>query len=205
MHKAIQAYNETYDNTNSVFPAANGWYNDGLPNCIAHETYFDMSGYTLDDLTFTPTGGKVQAPGRYVGENLPDVDIEILDIVSTERLYLTDIDAQLLLGNMPGGPLSKQDWTQIVFGQYQVMTTNTNYSSLDILTPIGAGNFGSMEPSAVEKLWYYRVVRINGTKTPTSQLRIPATRMILPGIVSKEDDLPYMMRLKRSYELGTDQ
>ena len=205
LHKQIPAYNHLYDESIPAFPAQDGWYNEGLANAIAYETYFDLSGYELDDLTFTPTGGTVQTGGRYVAENMPDVDIEVLDIVSTERLSLTDVEADLLLGNVPGMSLSKEDWTQIIFGQYQVMTTNTNYSSLDIMTPIGGGSFGSMEPSAAAKLWVYRIVRINGTKVPTSELRIPAARMVLPGVVSKEDELPYMMRLKRSFELSTNQ
>lgn len=202
LNKVIPAYNQLYDAVNAKFPNSDGWYSEGLPNAIAYETYFDLSGYTLDDLTFAPTGGSVQAPGRYIAENLLDVDIEVLDIVSQERLSLTAIEADLLLGNVPGMSFSTEDWRQIMFGQYQVMTTNTNYVSRDICTPIGVGSFGSMEPTAASKLWVYRIIRINGTKDPTSELKIPSSRTIMPGIVSKEDDLPYLMRLKRSYELA---
>lgn len=203
LHTMIPAYNETYDLANAQFPAANGWYNAGLPNAIAYEHYFDLSGYELDDLTFAPTGGSIQSPGRFVAENIAGVDVEVLDIVSQERLSLLEIEADLLLGNVPGMMLSTQDWTQILFGQYHLMATDTNISALDILRTITIGDFGSMEPTAVQKLWVYRIVRINGTKIATTQLRIPASRTIMPGIVSKEDDLPYLMRLKRSYELAT--
>jgi len=201
--ETIPAYIATYDSAGLVFPAENGWTNSGLPNAIMYEGSFDLSGYDLDKLTFVPTGGMVQDPGRFVGENLSDVDVEVLDIICTERLDLATIDQQLLAGAVPGMMGTQEDWSQIVFGQYRVMSTNTNYVSLDIMSVISAGVFGSAAPSATSRLWIYRVVRINGTKVPTSELRIPAARFVLPGLVVKEEDLPYMMRLKRSYEIST--
>lgn len=201
--ETIPAYTAIYDSAGSVFPAQDGWDNAGLPNAIMYEGAFDLSGYDLDKLTFVPTGGLVQDPGRFVGENIANADVEILDIVSTERLSLPTVDAQLLAGQVPGMMGTTQDWSQIVFGQYRVMSTNQNYVSLDIMSVLSAGVFGSAAPSAASRLWIYRIVRINGTKTGTSDLRIPAARFVLPGLVVKEDDLPYMMRLKRSNEIST--
>jgi len=199
----VPAYIATYDAVGSVFPEQDGWTNSGLPNAIMHEGYFDLTGYELDKLTFVPTGGMVQDPGRFVAENLANCDVEILDIISNERLDLPTVDAQLLAGTVPGMIGTTEDWSQIVFGQYRVMSTNQNYISLDIMSVLSAGVFGSAAPSTASRLWIYRIVRINGTKVPTSELRIPAARFVLPGLVVKEEDLPYMMRLKRSYELST--
>lgn len=199
----VPAYIATYDTPGSVFPEQPGWTNSGLPNAIMHEGYFDLTGYEIDKLTFVPTGGMVQDPGRFVAENLPNCDVEVLDIISTERLDLPTVDAQLLAGTVPGMLGTTEDWSQIVFGQYRVMSTNQNYISLDIMSVLSAGVFGSAAPSAASRLWIYRIIRINGTKVPTTQLRIPAARFVLPGLVVKEEDLPYMMRLKRSYEIST--
>lgn len=201
----VPAYNGTYDAVANVFPVdgQGGWYNEGLPNAIAWEGYFDLSGYTQSKLTWVPERCIVQDPGRFVAENLPDVDIEVLDIISQERLSLTEIEADLFTGNLPGAPATTIDREQIIFGQYRVMSTNTNYISLDICTVMSGGSFGSGQASAASKLWYYKIIRINGTKTPSSDLRIPASNFIMPGVAVQEEELPYMMRLKRSYEIST--
>lgn len=200
----IPSYNSLYDAVALNFPSAGqgGWYNEGLPNAIAFEVDLDLAGYTLDDLTFVPTGGMCQDPGRFVAENMPDVDIEVLDIISQERLSLTEVEANLFAGILPGSIGSSIDHKQIMFGAYRVMSTNTNYVSLDICTTMSAGSFGSAEPSAAARLWVYKIIRINGAKTAASDLRIPASRFILPGVVIKETELSYMQRLKRSYELA---
>ena len=199
----VPAYNSLYDATANVFPAQGGWYNEGLPNAIAYESYFDLSGYTQSKLTWVPEGCMVQDPGRFVAENMPDVDIEVLDIISQERLSLTEIEADLFTGNLPGAPATTIDREQIIFGQYRVMSTNTNYVSLDICTVMTGGSFGSGQASAAAKLWYYKIIRINGIKTAASDLRIPASNFIMPGVAVQEEELPYMMRLKRSYEIST--
>jgi hypothetical protein len=200
----VPAYQGTYDAVNSIFPIVgeHGWYNEGLPNAIAWEGYFDLSGYTQAKLTWVPEGCIVQDPGRFIAEELPGVDVEVLDIISQERLSLTQIDLDLLIGNCPGGPATTQDHEQIIFGQYRLMSTN-NTLALDLLTTVGGGTFGSGQASAAAKLWFYKIIRINGNKTELSELRIPASNFIMPGVAVKEADLPYMMRLKRSYEIST--
>ena len=197
--KEIPAYQGTYT---TVFPDGSGWINEGLTNMIAYETYFDLSGYELDDITFVPTGVLLQDPGRYTGNN-PALDIELLDIVSQERLSLTDLNAQLTLGSVPGMTGTTEDFTQIIAGNYRLMIQQTTSAAIDLLLPVDGGSFGSGEPTAAAKLWVYRIARVNGSKGAGNTLTIPASRFVMSGTAIKEDDLPYMMRLKRSYELAT--
>jgi hypothetical protein len=199
--KEIPSFQGVYDVTN-VFPSMNGWYNDGLTNLIAYETYFDLSGYELDDMTFVPTGVLLQDPGRYIADNAT-LDYEVLDIVSQEKLSLTNINAQLTLGNVPGMAGTTQDFTQIVAGNYRLMTQQTTTVAADLLLTINGGSFGSGEPTAAAKLWVYRIIRVNGLKIPGNTLNIPGSRFVMNGTVIKEEELPYMMRLKRSYEIAT--
>ena len=70
------------------------------------------------------------------------------------------------------------------------------------MLPVTQGSFGSAEPTAVQKLWVYRVVLCRGA-SDASTLLLPATRFVLASDIVKEEDLPYIMRLKRSYELST--
>ena len=64
--------------------------------------------------------------------------------------------------------------------------------------------FGSGNPTAVQKLWVYRIVIFLQTPVAGDKLVIPATNVILLADVFKEDELVYMQRLKRSYELAQD-
>lgn len=202
----IPEYIESYT-VGNLFPSYKGWYNDGLTNCIAYETYLDLSGYELDDLTLVPTGGLLQDPGRYsytpAAPGAPvENDFEVLDILSQERLNLTDIDADLTLLNVPGMMTSTNNFSQITIGQYRALVVpTTQATALDLMQVVNAGSFGSADPVVVQKLWVYRIVRVNGAKATGDVLGVPASRFIVNGTVIKEKDLVYMQRLKRSYEL----
>ena len=205
--KEIPAYQGVYTAGN-IFPDYNGWSAGppaaGLPNALMYETYIDMGGLTLDDLTFVPQGVELQDPGRYIMTTFDQGDVEVLDIISQERLTLPEIDAQLTLGNVPGMSQTSEDFTQIIFGQYRIMLLNNTSANVELLTTIGGGGYSSQEPTAAAKLWCYRIVRVNGIgKPPGIDLKLPASRFVVVGVTVEEKELPYMMRLKRSFELAT--
>lgn len=185
-----------------LFPDANGWTASGLNNFLSYETYFDLSGYELDDITFVPTGVLLQDAGRYLASNAT-LDYEVLDIVSQERLTASEINAGLLAGGVPGMSNTTQDFTQIIAGNYRLMTQLTTTAAANILLTVDGGSFGSGEPTAAAKVWVYRCIRINGSKVLADSLIIPASRFIMNGTAIQEEDIPYLMRLKRSYEIAT--
>lgn len=200
--KDIPAYQNTH--AGGLFPADNGWLNGGLSDALMYETYIDMSGLTLDDLTFIPQGIQLQDPGRYACTGIPTADVEVLDIISQERLTITDIETQLQLGNVPGMSETTEDFTQIIFGQYRLLLRQNTSTNTEILSIVDGGLFGSQEGTAASKLWCYRFIRINNVVLAGGEvLLIPASRFIVVGTTVEEKELPYMMRLKRSYELGT--
>jgi len=204
--KAIPEYQGVYDPA-LLFPDYKGWISEGLPNALIYETYIDMGGLTLDDLTFVPQGSELQDPGRYIydvgGAGYPIVDVEVLDIISQERLSLADIDANLTLGNAPSMMETTEDYSQIIMGQYRAMVVpNTSGLGVSLLIPQTGSTFGSGEATAASRLWVYRVIRINGTKAPGHILKVPASRFVMVGTTVEEQELPYMMRLKRSFELA---
>jgi hypothetical protein len=86
---------------------------------------------------------------------------------------------------------------------FRLLTPQTDFSITNLLLPATGGSLGSAEPTAVQKLWVYRVLIPTATDLSTSTWVVPATRFVLGAEIVKEDDLPYMMRLKRSYELAT--
>lgn len=165
-----------------------------------YESYLDLSGYELDNLTFLPTIALLQDPGAYTSDDSNTPIMEVLDIISQERLDLDEVIEDLRAQNMPGFPLSTQDWNQITFGQYRLMMNTADFNETGTKTWLTAkrNDFGSGSPVVVQKLWVYRIIRflVNTTKL----MQVPASRFILSGIVTKETDNVYLQRLKRNYE-----
>jgi len=97
---------------------------------------------------------------------------------------------------------SSDDQTQIIFGQFRLMTHNINLPALpDTLHTEWSKDFSSGEPTAVSRLHCYRIIQIPG-EGDNAQLYVPAARFYLTAAIGSEPDLEYLMRLKRSYELS---
>ena len=175
----------------------NDW--QSAPGILYVEDYFDLSGYELDDLTLVPKYIRLQDGLPYYtnGEAL-----YVFDIISQERLTLfPDFINYTLAGDYPSSKGSTEDWSQILFCNTRFFTPQVDFTFADLVLPATAGSFGSLEPTAASKLWIYRVVIPRALPPEGSILNIPASRFILSAEIVKEDDLDYMMRLKRSFEL----
>lgn len=174
-----------------------------------NEQYLDLSGYELDDLTLATLSCRIQDPGIYMYSGDADV-FGVYDIVSQERL--SNEDMRTIKSNftattqaapgMNNGPL---DRAQIVSGTFRLFTKNANITGLPtLMLNARTVKFGSGQPTAVQKLWCYRIVVFVTGPLVGDTLTIPASTLILLADVFKEDDLVYMQRLKRSYELAQD-
>ena len=200
MNQGVPSYIGTF--TGGAFPSSNGWYT--FTGGVAHEAYFDLSGYELDDLTVIPTLLELQDALPYTCVNpTPDLQVRVWDIISQERLDAETVVNLLDSLNYPGSFGSKNDWSQILMCNFRLFTTQNDFQVTSLLLPATGGALGSSEPTAVQKLWTYRIVSAAATDLDNVGINIPATRFLAGIEVIKEDDLPYMMRLKRSYELAT--
>jgi len=187
---------------------ATGWAGDNMwepvgtggANGVCAETYFDLSAYELDDLTLVPQLIQLQDGLPYFSGQVEGLDV--YDVVSQERLNPNDFIAYSITGDYPSSSGSKEDWTQILMCNTRFFAPTNEFQFADLLLPATQGSFGSSEPTAVQKLWLYRIVLVRGA-ADGSTLYIPATRFVLGADIIQEEDLPYMMRLKRSYELST--
>jgi hypothetical protein len=188
----------SYANWESVtgYPA---FYNEG---------YLDLSGYELDDLTTVVTSVKVQDPGVYLFQGNDQVFC-VYDVLSTERLTMADL--QLLSNNnrvnrqmgigMPEGPLDRE---QVIFGLYRFFAHNTTNVGLpELMINARTSRFGSGEPTAVQKLWTYRICIMFDSPSDGQVITLPASNFIVNAEIIKEKELPYLFRLKKSYELAT--
>lgn len=199
--KNIPSTLATYNQVSGEFSATNGWEVILPTTGLYYETYYDLSGYTLDDLTLVPRYTQVQDGLPYFGA-ASTTNLRIFDIISQERLTPADFFGYTLLGNFPGSASSREDWRQVLMCNVKYMLPQTDFTEAGLLLTSTEGRFGSNEPTAVEKLWVYRIIITGGLPEDGDTITIPATRFIVGGEVIDEPDLEYMMRLKRSYELS---
>lgn len=200
--KDIPDTTATRDPVSGDWTLTNGWQIDtSLTPTPYYETYWDMSAYTLDDLTFFPISAVLQDGQAYAISDASDAAIGLIDIVSQERLDIAQVIQDHVFGNLPGQPLSTENFEQILMCNYRLMLPQVDFVSATLILPATTGNFGSLQPTACEKLWIYRIAILGGTFNATV-FSSPATRFVMAGTVVKEPELDYMMRLKRSYELS---
>lgn len=194
----------------------NGW---GLPTIQGANTIpvwegtIDLSGYAKDFKTFYPHGGFTQR-GPYTSA-LASLGAQadfIIDytIVSSVPLDPTSVFAQLLTSTGPGFmgyfPLAavnaeqNQNWETITFAEAVISVPNQNISPNvnGMMQTMDVIQSGSLSATAADTLHVMRmIVDTSGTAL---EMVIPASRVVLPGVMGQEPDLEYIMRLSRSIE-----
>lgn len=205
----------TYDGWITRGNAANkqmgeGWTAVPSTFSLMYETYVDLSGYELDNLTFFPAEAGFQDPGLYnvltsTGSAATD-SLWVMDLMSQERLDKETLSKMLTdslneFNNAPGMMGSPVDYDLITMGNLRVMGNSLQVSAATN-TPFivqSASAFGSGSPVVVQKLWCYRFLYYPADAAGAT-MKIPASRFVLSGTAAKEKDLIYMQRLKNSYE-----
>ena len=187
------------------------------------EMKLDLSGYVQDSLTvgfrrsFEQEGGPDQI--NWLKAYDPNTDsVSELTIVSSvpfndeQLVYALVYSPGFTIPNLPGVDVGNFNREHIIHGRYQVMYANTTigggaFSSTGNATLISVTDniFSSLEPTAADCLYCYRVVAIPNAAndgTGIDFVYLPAKRVILDAFTVEEPELEYMMRLKRSYELA---
>ena len=218
MTKDVEEYNGTFVALATAWPDHKGW--KGVENIpvanhpgINWESYFDLSGYNLDDLTVIPTLMELQDAGPYFfvnphtpGGQTPDNTLWMVDVLSMERLNAEEVFTDLVGMNYPGSPGSTLNFEQLPMVNARFTTARSTIGDSSLQTVATAGSLGSGEPTTVQKLWCYRFILIGVGASGLSggeSLLVPSTRFVLAAQIVKEAELAHMMRLKRSYELST--
>jgi len=183
----------------------NGWSNTG--NILHWEGSIDLSGYAMDRKTFYPSTTIYQKAYPYVQFN-GFGNTEMI-VVTSIPIAIADLLLQLVNASGPGFTQSsttgaeQQDWTTVLFGRTNVSLINATLPALGITQLISSDSYGSLSPTAADKLYVYKVVfpaTVGGFIG--SSLSVASSRLVIPGSMMQEPKLEYMMRLKRSYELA---
>lgn len=194
-----------------------------------HEQSIDLTGYVLQDMTayfrqsFEQSAGlRTSTWSAETSKPLVSFAATYLELVMITTVPMSDSDLASAILFPPGfTPVPVTNVTygnfnreHVVHGRYCIYGLDTTLGA-DALDANGAGyyrlvqeyDFSSLEPTAVDRLYCYRLFSfspsyiLNGTGALDS-ITIPPKRVLLDATMDKEADIPYLMRLKRGYELA---
>ena len=185
------------------------WQLLGTGSGFFHETQIDLSGYSMNELTFFPNAVGIQDPGVYTmkpGAAATNSGLLVLDIISSTPIDPTDVMYNDLVVNNIGPAMFGSDETfeTILYGLFRFFSENNTILIPHYQQLQRSQRFESGEPTAADKLYCYRIVQIlaDALDDGVSYIAIPACRQMIAGVIDEEPDLVYMQRLKRSYELA---
>ena len=187
------------------------------------EMKLDLSGYVQDSLTvgfrrsFEQEGGTEQISWESYDPNT-DVIFQTT-IISSVPMNDVQLQAAALVNpgfityNVPGLDWGNFNREHIIHGRFQVLFANSivgagafNTKGVGILTSLVNNYFSSLEPTAADCLYCYRVMSVPAPgadlESGVTDVFFPPKRVILDAFTVEEPELEYMMRLKRSYELA---
>lgn len=175
----------------------------------------DLTGYAMDKRTFYPYSSFEQRSGIVNAKfNTPltrQPYVTEVTIVSSVPLNDNDLGAAAIVGPgfiYPGGFTAQQgrfNRDVIIHGQQKVYTEDSTLSVAggnNSLKLVSDETYSSLEPTAADKLYGYKIITVSSGQDEGVSATCPSTRVLLPGNMYHEDKIPYMMRLKRSYELA---
>ena len=179
------------------------------PNAFCSATYFDLAGLAMDDKTLFFEAAGVQGILAPLANRTGSGDsCLIMDLMSTRPLT----DAQLVTtiiggGNFAGSPSSDGQgplsFEETVYGRTQMYVRHLDTSAWGYITMTDENFFGSMEPTASDRIYSYRVIIPSTLTAGTNMttLTIYPARHLLSSVAKEEPEFQYLMRLMKSYQL----
>ena len=184
------------------------WKKIGAETFVS-ENYFDLAGMAIDDKTLFFEAAGVQTVLAPLANNVGTGDSAIImDIMSTRQITDAQLIATLIYGNFAGnqgvagsqGPLS---FEETVYARTQMFVRHVDTAAWGYLTLTDENFFGSMQPTASDRIYSYRLVFLSALTggTNTTEVTIAPARHVLKSTAREESDHEYLMRLMRSYQL----
>jgi len=172
---------------------------------------FDLGGYVLDDLTTFVLGVDFQEGNTHLAGLLEATGaIHNWRMLTTREVGNDDFAAAnfttaLTMFNPPGMIASNMNLGDVFSGRYRQFTPDTTVSSLLVQT--NSQSWGVGDASAASRIHITCAYLLAGNlQTPDpplqSMLIVPPQAIAVPIFVTKEPDLVYIERLRRSYVLA---
>ena len=217
--KTIPGFNPQKAPADTTYATAlgQGWEFNKASNPMVcyYEDSIDLSGYANQDLTFFPELAFIQMSPVYTIQSTDGGSVLDLVAITSVPMDVESLYTALIFGSGPALPElsapgivnnSPVDWSTVPYCRIDFRSRETNIpGGLGIMTSIESAQLGSLQPTAADKLFIYRIVYPLSDTPPHidfSSFVIPPLRVGFRGMMAQEDDREYLMRLKRGYELA---
>jgi len=190
------------ENTWAVIPPSSSGWRQFSTNGAISSTYFDLAGMSMKEKTlfFEASGVQSTSPPATDAGGAAGDSLVVLDVMTSTPLTDNELAIFFSLGNFSGSTIT---WSETVYARQQVWARTLNEAGLSYMVLLNEEQYGSMSPTASDRVYSYRVVvaaGVLGGPGATSFFVYPA-RHILRAEAKEEPDHEYIMRLLRSYEL----
>lgn len=181
-----------------------GWsivnINNSTQQAFLWQGYFDLAGYEMDQLTFFLQGINVaenQMPSG-LGNQIIISDLLTKTPITEAQLNLAYYDSQAHYA--PGFGYSQHNMDETLMGRLRTFYHDSGWT-LDNLQLIAAENrWGEGDSTAAGRIYITRLVTCASNE---AYLQVPNADYQVVGVALEEDDLDYIMRLRRDYELAS--
>jgi hypothetical protein len=194
-----------FDLVTSAAPGFNqGWRKvDGIT--FVSERVLDVAGLAMEEETLFFDGITVQEASFTAGISgtpvgTPGDSFIVMDFVSTVPI---DIDADFgkIFFHGVGFPASGgSNFEHIPYARTVRYTLDLDTNAA-FAFKASTEQSGSMEPTASDRLYVYRLIFIIDFSGTTSIVTVPGARVLFALTTKEEPTYEYLMRLKRSYDL----
>lgn len=193
--------------------AFGGWTSLGFGTFYIQQD-IDLSGYAMERKTFYPYSSFEQRGGFTSGSFDATLTQQpyVIETTIVSSIPLNETELGLSVGYSPGftlpsglAPSGRFGRATIIHGDMRLYTVDSTMSipgQSNSLRLLERNIFSSLEPTAADKLYCYRLLSIVVGADEGTGVFLPASRVLIPGTIASEPKLEYMMRLKRSYELA---
>jgi hypothetical protein len=166
----------------------------GVPNIGVWRSYYDTSGFDVQDLTFFPTKSQVQDTGGFLSDFVSSLLLEIISVKP-----ITDEDIVMIsehgYSNPPGSFASHHDLQDIIYARWRIFTISAT-ESYNVISQ--QGTYGLNTPTGRDRIY---VTRIFQSSMADNQYAIlPSTAFVLGGVTDDEKSLVHLERLRRNYD-----
>jgi hypothetical protein len=165
------------------------------------EQVLDVAGLAMEEETLFFDGITTQEGGIGAGiEGDAGDSFVTFDIVSTIPIDIDNNYSRILFYGVgyPAGP--PINFEHIPFALRTRYTLDLDTAAA-FAFKASTEQHGSMEPTASDKLYVYRLLFIYDQSTNATSVSVPPVRVLFAITAQEEATYSYMMRLKRSYDL----
>lgn len=200
----------------------------GSTTAWVYEDQIDLTGYTMQDMTtyfrqsFEQTGATRSCQWTGGTKPLASFNAVYFEMTLVTTVPLSDDNLTGAILYAPGFVPTENnaldygnfDREHVIHGRLCAYGLDSAVAADDFSDSGGGYNriiqeydFSSLEPVAVDKLYVYRLFAFSssfelGGITKLDVVNIPPKRIIIDAKFDAEAEIPYLMRLKRGYELA---